>query len=74
MWHPGVFNTFSEPQYNYITPWEKNKIGAVSQLFLNTVYVSVSVIPMSLEFSVEFPIHQNGSKSLSGPSDTAEHS
>lgn len=57
-----------------MTPWEKTKIGAVSQLFLNTVYVFVSVIPMSLEFSVEFPITQNGSKSLSGHSDAAEHS
>lgn len=34
----------------------------------------LSVIPMSLEFSVEFPITQNGSKSLSGHSDAAEHS
>lgn len=52
----------------------KNRSEQTSQLFLNTAYGFVSVIPMSSELSVEFPITQNGSKSLSGPSDAAEHS
>lgn len=57
-----------------MTPWEKTESEQISQLFLNTVYGFVSVIPMSPELSVEFPITQNGSKSLSGPSDAAAHS
>lgn len=57
-----------------MTSWEQTESEKVSQLFLNAVYGFVSVIPMSPELSMEFPITQNGSKTLSGPSDAAEHS
>lgn len=58
----------------YMPIWhhgKKKDPEQISQLFLNTVCGFVSVIPMSPELSVEFPITLNGSKSLSGPSDTA---
>lgn len=57
-----------------MTSWEQTESEKVSQLFLNAVYGFVSVIPMSPELSMEFPITQNGSITLSGPSDAAEHS
>lgn len=69
-----MLTIISEPIYDYMTPWEKTESEQISQLFLNTVYGFVSVIPMSPEFSAEFPITQNGSERLSGPSDAAEHS
>lgn len=75
VWYPGIFIIFSEPLHDYMTLWGKKKTASeqISQLFLNPVYGFVSVIPMSPELSVEFPITQNRSKSLSRPSDAAEH-
>lgn len=49
-----------------MTPW-KNRMRANKSVIFKYCHGFVSVIPMSLEFSVEFPITQNGSKSFSGP-------
>lgn len=57
-----------------MTSWEKAELEQISQLFLNTVYGFVNVIPMSPELSAEFSVTQNGPESLSVPSGAAEHS
>lgn len=70
-----VYSSYSVSPYMIIWHYGKKKTASeqISQLFLNPVYGFVSVIPMSPELSVEFPITQNRSKSLSRPSDAAEH-
>lgn len=69
-----VYSLHSASPYMIIWHYgKKTESEQISQLFLNPIYGFVSVIPMSPELSVEFLITQNGSKSLSRPSDAAEH-